>query len=141
MTSQLLLAGTRKCGQRWIPPPRGDLLKLPGHQFHIRMIGKENSTGPAPKDSGPYVGRSIYISGYQGVRRAREDLSHDACRGYGVKVLNRDVGALEEHPGPNGVVKKMREPSSGLARGRPTAVGINSRQWCTPSQKMRRKSM
>jgi hypothetical protein len=141
MRSQLLLAETRMWRRGWIPPPRCDLLELPGHQFKIGMIGKENSTGSAPKHSGPGAGRSIYIGGYPGLRRAREDLSALACQCYEVKVLNRDVGALEEHLGPKGIVKKMREPSPRLARGRPTAVGINSRQWCTPSQKMRRKSM
>jgi len=141
MTSQLLLAETRRWRRGWIPPPRCDLLKLPGHQFKIRMIGKENSTGSAPKDSGPGAGRSIYIGGYPGLRRAREDLSALACRHQGVNVPNRDVGAVEEDPGPSGILKKMREPSPRPARGHPTVFGTDSRQSCTPSQWQRRISM
>lgn len=138
MTSQLLLAETRMWRRGWIPPPRCDLLKLPGHQFKLRMIGKENSTGSAPKHSGPGAGRSIYIGGYPGLRRAREDLSALACQHQGVNAPNRDVGAVEEHPGPSSILKKMREPSPRLARGRPTDHGKDCRRGCISSQRMRR---
>jgi hypothetical protein len=141
MRSQLLSAETRMWRRGWIPPPRCDLLKLPGHQFLTRMTGKENSTGSAPGDSGPGIGRPICIRGYLRLRRAREDLSALACRHQGVTVPNRDVGAVEEHPGPSGIAKETREPSPRLARGRPKVFFVDSREPCTPSQRMRRLSM
>jgi len=131
MTYQSLLAETARYRGKWIPAPRGDLLKLPDHLPHYMMIPKESSTGLRP-------GKTVCIRGFPGVRRLREDLCGDLCPHSGAKALDLGLVAVETHHGPKDSVDQTSEPSPRLARGRPTCHAANCRQGWILSQRMRR---